>query len=245
MKPDHPWGRGGNRDAFLRIAEAAGYPDGTHGQLLVAVTHKSFANEAVEHVEHNERFEFLGDAVLDLVIAEALMLAHPALPEGDLSQRRAALVSSRSLSQVANELSLGEALRLGRGEERTAGRSKESLLADAFEAVIGAVYLDLGLAVAKQFILKHFADRVAREDVRTVDVDYKTRLQEVTQKTFHCGPLYTIKNESGPDHAKVFTVEVQVAGDVFGVGQGRSKKAAERAAAADALESLGRRRTAD
>ena len=243
MKPDHPWGRGGNRDVFIRIAEVACYPDGEQGQLLVAVTHKSFANEALEQVEHNERLEFLGDAVLDLVIAEALMVAHPALPEGDLSQRRAALVSSRSLAQIANTLSLGDVLRLGRGEARSGGRNKESLLADAFEAVIGAIYLDLGLDVVKQFILMHFGDRISREDVRTVDVDYKTRLQEVTQKAFHCGPLYTIKNESGPDHAKVFTVEVEVAGDVAGVGQGRSKKAAERAAAADALDRFNRRNT--
>ena len=127
----------------------------------MAVTHKSFANEALEQVEHNERLEFLGDAVLDLVIAEALMVAHPALPEGDLSQRRAALVSSRSLAQIANTLSLEDVLRLGRGEARSGGRNKESLLADAFEAVIGAIYLDLGLDVVKQFILMHFADHFA------------------------------------------------------------------------------------
>ena len=158
MKSDHPWGRAGNADLLNKLALEVGYVSGEIGNLMVAVTHKSFANEALAPLDHNERLEFLGDAVLDLVVAEALMKAHPTVPEGDLSRHRATLVSARSLAEVANILDLGAVLRLGRGEQRSGGRQKESLLADAFEAVVGAIYLDHGLDAVQHFVLAHLGE---------------------------------------------------------------------------------------
>jgi ribonuclease-3 len=238
LRDDHPWGRTGNSDRLAHIADELGYPADDYGHLIVATTHKSFANEAVAKILHNERLEFLGDAVLDLIVADALMGAHPNVSEGELSRHRAALVSSRSLAEVAQTLDLGSVLRLGRGEELSGGRSKESLLADAFEAVVGAAYLDHGLEAVRVFVLRHFGVRIEAEDVRVDDRDFKTALQEYAQKKYQEAPSYTVLTEVGPDHAKAFTVGVSINGVLLAQGTGRSKKHAERAAAGTALKQM-------
>ena len=163
------------------------------------------------------------------------MTAHPTVPEGDLSRHRATLVSARSLAEVANILDLGAVLRLGRGEQRSGGRQKESLLADAFEAVVGAIYLDHGLDAVQHFVLAHLGERIDATDVRIDDQDFKTKLQEYSQRAFQKAPTYEVIGESGPDHAKEFHVAVLLNGESFAEGMGHSKKTAERAAAGRAL----------
>lgn len=220
--------------ALKAFAERIGF-DGDLGLLREATTHKSHANEAGRPGQHNERLEFLGDAVLELVVSHALMVAHPTLREGDLSRLRASLVNMRSLSEVARRLDLGPVLRLGKGEERTHGREKHSVLADAYEAVIGAIYLSQGLEPARIFIEGQLGERIAAQQTSVAHRDFKTRLQEQAQSRFQVSPTYAIVNEEGPDHAKTFYVEVQVKGSVVGAGSGPSKKQAERAAARQAL----------
>lgn len=203
--------------------------------LREATTHKSHAHEAGRPNQHNERLEFLGDAVLELVVSHALMLAHPTLREGDLSRLRASLVNMRSLAEVARRLDLGPVLRLGKGEERTHGREKPSVLADAYEAVIGAIYLGDGLEAARIFIEGQLGERIRAHQTSVAHRDFKTRLQEQAQSRYQVSPTYAIVDEEGPDHAKTFHVEVRVQGEVVGSGSGPSKKQAERAAAQQAL----------
>jgi ribonuclease III len=205
-----------------------------------ALTHKSFANEAapVDGVEHNERMEFLGDAVLNLLVGEMLMHAHPQASEGLLSQMRAALVNGEVLAEEAERLGLGEALRLGRGEERTGGRKKASILADAFEAVVAAAYLDGGLEVAAGLVRRCLAERIAGIMTEALGVDSKSRLQEHLQAMGHGLPEYRLVDSTGPDHDRRFQVEVHDGDALIGAGRGRSKKLAEQNAAADALRSF-------
>lgn len=204
--------------------------------LREATTHKSYANEAGKPELQNERFEFLGDAVLELVISHGLMLAHPSMREGDLSRLRASIVNMRSLAEVARRLDIGPVLRLGRGEDRTHGREKPSVLADAYEAVIGAIYLGSGLEAARTFIHAEFGARIEAAQTSVAHRDFKTRLQERAQQALSVSPTYEIVRSEGPDHAKVFFVEASVDGTVVGQGSGTSKKQAERAAAKQALE---------
>ncbi|MEE2789580.1 MAG: ribonuclease III [Myxococcota bacterium] len=215
-----------------------GYENGQLGRLEEAVTHASFANESSKVLPHNERLEFLGDAVLDLVVAEALMAAHPEAPEGVLSSRRAAIVNARSLASVAESIGLGRVLRLGRGEQRSGGRRKESLLADAFEAVVGAIHSDLGLLAARAVVMTYFEDRVLAIEHGSAHRDYKTALQEWSQKHLNGTPTYRVIKETGPDHDKTFTVEVFMTDERRALGFGRSKKAAQRDAARRLIESL-------
>ncbi len=225
-------------ESLLRLASAVNYPQGCLGKLPTAVTHKSFANEAGKGTLHNERLEFLGDAVLGLLVAEGLMAAHPEAPEGTLSRLRASLVNARSLAEVAGKLGIGDCLRLGRGEDQSGGRRKDSLLADAYEAVLGAAYLDNGLEAARALVEAHFGADIRKPEVRPTDRDYKTRLQEAVQAEYACTPVYRLVGSRGPDHAKEFLVEIMVDGKVWGIGTGRSKKAAERAAASEAWRRL-------
>ncbi len=213
------------------LAARLGYAADALGRLPTAVTHKSFANESGQSFEHNERLEFLGDAVVGLLVASALMEAHPEAPEGTLSRLRASLVNSRSLAEVARALGLGAALRLGRGEEQSAGRQKDSLLADAYEAVLGAVFLDRGLDAADALVTEHLGPRIAKVEIGSADWDYKTALQELVQARFRCTPAYAVTDDWGPDHAKEFEVTLSVDGSVVAKGVGRSKKLAEREAA--------------
>jgi ribonuclease-3 len=205
--------------------------------LQHALTHKSYANEH-RLSEHNERLEFLGDAVLNLVVSEHLMTTCPDSTEGDLSRLRAAVVSEPSLAAVARTIGLGEYLLLGRGEEQTGGRNKDSLLADCLEALIAAVYLDGGKEAAALLILRFFEDLIKKTCALRGTVDYKTELQERCQERLKVLPEYRVVSESGPDHQKQFEVELMIKGRLSGRGTGRSKKEAEQRAAKEALEKL-------
>jgi ribonuclease-3 len=211
-------------------------------QLLErALTHRSRANEdASGATTDNESLEFLGDAVLGFVMADLLFRDFPQLDEGQKSKIKASLVSTATLGDLARELGLGQYLALGRGEEKTGGRNKQALLADGYEAVIAAVYLDAGVEAARAFIVREFGERL--EDVRSPEFwgrDYKSALQEVVQARDLPLPEYSVAAESGPDHRKIFHVEVRVQGEVMGTARGASKKAAEQEAARLALERLG------
>ena len=200
--------------------------------LETALTHTSYANESRAPVQHNERLEFLGDSVLQIVSADYLFHAYADRPEGDLTRIRSSLVSEGALFQFAQEINLGEYLRLGRGEERCGGRTRPSVVSDAFEAVIAALYLDGGMEIAKNFILPFITEGKTAED------DYKTRLQEVVQQDPSAVLKYEVTGETGPDHNKQFTVCVWRNGELLAEGRGRSKKPAEQHAAKVALEKL-------
>ena len=185
----------------------------------------------------NERLEFLGDAVLGLVVTDHIFRAYPELPEGELAKVRATVVSAAALAEVALELSLGDALLLGKGEDASGGREKPSILADAIEAVIGAVYLDGGWDAADRFVMDLLGDRIAAASAGPGGQDYKTRLQELAARELEALPEYAVADE-GPDHAKRFYATVTVQGTSYGTGEGRSKKQAEQAAARVAWEAL-------
>ena len=219
------------------LAARLGYPPGDHGLLRDALTHKSYANE-IGGLPHNERLEFLGDAVLGMIVADALMRAHPTASEGTLSRLRAGLVNSRSLAEAARKLDLGLALRLGKGETRTGGAEKASLLADAFEATLGAMHRDLGYGASRRLVLTVFGDQLGERETRLEDRDYKTRLQELSQAQFQETPAYEVVAEEGPDHEKAFEVSVFFDGKIQATGRGRSKKAAARDAARVAWDTM-------
>ena len=207
------------------------------GLLGEALSHSSYANEhRSAGLRSNERLEFLGDSVLGFVTAEFLFLQHPDLPEGDLTRIRAALVCEQSLYEVARKLDLGRYLKLGRGEEAGGGRERTSILADATEAVFAAVYLDGGIGAASQLIHRVLLDAEKEEAVEERRKDYKTALQELIQRTPGRTITYQLVEETGPDHCRVFVMEVSVDGRVAGWGEGRSKKEAKQAAAKAALE---------
>jgi len=207
-------------------------------QLLErALTHKSFANEN-KVPYHNERMEFLGDAVLSLIVSEYLMRTCPDSTEGDLSRLRAAIVSEPALAVIGRALALGAYLLLGKGEEQTGGRDKDSLLADSLEAVIAALYLDRGKDAAEAFILRFFEDVIKMTCASRTTLDYKTALQERCQERLKQLPEYRVASETGPDHQKQFDVELLVKGQLYGRGTGKSKKEAEQKAAKEALEKL-------
>lgn len=212
----------------------------TNLHLLVrALTHRSYVNENPNAIEDNERLEFLGDAVLDFVVGAWVYNHFPEMQEGDLTRIRSALVRTDTLAKFARQLDLGPALRLGRGELASGGRLRDNLLCATFEAVIGALYLDRGIPAVEKFIeplLASASDKVASHVER---YDPKSTLQEWAQSNKLGTPRYTTVASSGPDHARVFTVDVQVNGKVFGQGVGSSKQAAAQAAAQAALESLG------
>jgi ribonuclease III len=227
-------------ERVARLEERLGAPIGDRFTALAALTHKSWVNEhRGEGAEDNERLEFLGDAVIDLVVSEYLMSRFPQAREGDLSKLRAAVVDEAGLASMSRTLGLGELLRLGRGEEMTGGREKVSLLADAMEAVIAAVFLDRGLAGAHALVARFLGDAYAQAEAGTLDRDWKTQLQELGQARHRASPRYRVVAEVGPDHSKVFEIEVELRGTVLGRGSGRSKKDAEQAAARLALGLLG------
>ncbi len=201
-----------------------------------ALTHRSWANEA-GGVSHYERIEFLGDAVLGLVAADWLFEMHAGRAEGELSLRKSMLVSEGALAGYAEKLALGEGLRLGAGEERSGGRLKASLLADALEALFGAVYLDAGFDAARR-VVRQYLEIASELPMEQRALDPKTTLQEQIQARGWPLPIYSVVEESGPDHDKVFTVEVRIRGELAGRGIGRTKKGAEQAAASGALAIL-------
>lgn len=204
---------------------------------LVALTHKSYCNEHKnEPCEDNERLEFLGDAVVDLAIGQRLMERFPKATEGELSKLRALIVNEEGLARIARTVGFGELLLFGRGEALTGGREKNSVLADALEAVIGAIYLGQGMPAVLTFIDQFFADALAGVAEGRQGKDYKSLLQEAAQHRLKESPRYRVVSESGPEHEKIFEVEVLVGGEVCGRNTGRSKKEAEQAAAEQALE---------
>lgn len=224
-----------------RLEEKIGHSFKDGSLLAAAMTHSSYSNEnRQDGVSDNERLEFLGDSVLGLIVSGNLYLEHPEMPEGELTRLRASLVCESSLSAVARSLSLGEYLLLGHGEDAGGGRSRASILADATEALIGALYLDGGFRAARAFVMRFLLKSAgihASESFR----DYKTALQELVQRDRQNTMAYRMTGESGPDHAKRFFAEVLINGEPAGRGEGESKKAAEQSAAREALRRLGGR----
>ena len=213
------------------------YNDGNN--LLLAMTHSSYANENKhERLNSNERLEFLGDAVLNIIISDFIYKNYTSLPEGELTKARASIVCEPSLAKCANTLQLGKYLMLGKGEEYTGGRTRISILSDAFEAVIGSIYIDGGMEKAREFVLFIMKDTITSSVNGASFIDYKTLLQEVIQKTGDQKIQYEIVEEKGPDHNKLFIVQVKVSDRVMGAGEGKSKKEAEQNAASKALMKL-------
>lgn len=213
-----------------------GYEFKNKALLQTALTHSSFANESGGNVAFNERLEFLGDSVLGMITAEYFFTTHPEMPEGQLTKLRAAMVCEKSLFNFAQSIKLGEFMNMGKGEINTGGRNRPSILADAFESVIAAIYLDAGFEEAKKFVLGFVANAAVEEPSIS---DYKTALQEIVQKNHGEILEYFMVGESGPDHNKTFIVEVRLNSNVIGTGEGRSKKQAEQFAAKEALELMG------
>lgn len=218
--------------AITALQSILGYTFTSPDLLQLALTHRSLHLEEGE--DQNEKLEFLGDAVLGLVMSDLLFRKFPRYREGDLSKMRASLVNEEVLAVKAQTLSLGEWLRMGRGEEHSGGREKPSILAAAYEALLGAVYLDGGFLPATRLIAEHFAEDL-QETERMTTFDSKTRLQEITQKVFKQTPSYAVVQVNGPDHEKRFVSQVSIAGEIYGSGEGRSKKRAHQAAASQTL----------
>lgn len=221
----------------MSIEAGIGYSFTRPDLLRLALTHRSVSSDDPGRND-NERLEFLGDAVLQLVVTDLLYESYPQLAEGQMAKVRAAVVSKPALAEVARKLDLGEHIELAPGEERSGGRAKDSILADATEAVIGAVYLDAGLEAAREVIVSLWSEKVADRAKQPGVKDYKTRLQEVLARDGR-HPTYETSG-SGPDHDRAFTASVSVEGNIVGSGEGRSKKEAEQVAAGQALEKLTR-----
>ncbi len=221
------------------LTERLGLPIRDRDLLAQALVHSSWLHEHPDAARgHNERLEFLGDAVVSLAVSEALYRRHPTDDEGVLSARRAAIVSTPGLARLAARMDLGSFLLLGEGEAQRGGRVRPSLLASAFEALVGALYLDLGWDAAREWIVGWAADEIAADSALTTLKSPKSRLQEHTQRTTGDRPLYRLLEAVGPDHEKQFQIEVVVGGRVLGVGEGPSRRIAETSAAAEAIEVL-------
>lgn len=224
--------------SIVELQEQLGITFKDTAKLQQALYHRSYLNEAAEDVESNERLEFLGDAVLGLIISERLFKDYPELSEGKLSQIRAILVRWDALANAAERISLGEYLVLGKGEEMSGGRKRPSNLAGGLEALIGAAYMDGGMRVAQKLVLKLLKPDLDEIAAQGFSADSKSELQHLAQTRWRQIPNYALISSEGPDHAKLFTVEVSVGDQVMGRGQGRNKKQAELNAARQALETL-------
>ena len=221
-----------------KLESKLGYSFRDRTLLLTALSHSSYANEnRSSGMSSNERLEFLGDSVLGQVVASHLYSSFPDMPEGQMTRLRAELVCEQSLFTVAKAIDLGDFILLGKGEENSGGRQRHSILADAVEALIAAMYLDGGLDVAKKFIHKNILSEINMQHVQ-VGSDYKTMLQELIQRKPNQTLIYDLVSESGPDHNKSFTVQVLLNGKAIGSGEGRAKKEAEQLAAKSGLEEL-------
>ena len=225
-------------EQLAELQQKIGYQFRNPALLQQALTHSSYANEGKKHGKNNERLEFLGDSVLAVIVAEHLFLTYKNIPEGELTKLRASLVCEKALDVFAARLSLGDYLKLGRGEEMTGGRQRPSILADAFEAVIAALYLDGGYEVAQKFVLSFIPKDLDIHQVGQL-ADYKTALQEIIQQNREEKVEYQMEAERGPDHAKVFTAVVLLNSNIIGRGEGSSKKQAEQNAAREALRLMG------
>ncbi len=207
--------------------------------LKNALVHSSYANEVRKNTHSNERLEFLGDSVLSVIVAEHIFNNFPQMPEGELTRLRASLVCEKSLCVFSRELGLGEYLLLGRGEDKNGGRERDSILADAFESVLAAIYLDGGMEEAKNHVLNTVLRDLKNHSEEDAFKDYKTTLQEIIQRNPEESVSYTLIGEIGPDHNKQFTVAVKLNSNVIGTGTGKSKKQAEQMAARQALKLMG------
>jgi ribonuclease-3 len=225
-------------DSRLSVEQALGYRFRNGEYFAQAVTHKSFTNEQIGFVSgpHNERLEFLGDAVLELIVSDYIFSRYPDFDEGRLTRIRAEVVNEKSLARIGRHLGLGHCLLLGKGEETSGGRQKASLMADAFEALLGAVFCDGGFAETRTVALSLIVDSIHESAERKEGVDFKTRLQEWLQARKQGVPVYSLISAEGPDHKKSFTSEVSCNGTVLGRGCGKTKKAAEQEAARQALQ---------
>lgn len=224
-------------DPIDDLQHAIGYRFNDRSYLEQSLVHRSYCAEHAD-AQSNERMEFLGDAVLGLSVTDHVFAEYPDLPEGELAKLRASVVNAEVLASVATEVGVGAALLLGKGEDASGGRTKASILADAMEAVIAAVYLDGGWKEADALVLRLLGDRIRDGAAGPGGHDYKTRLQELAARRFDQLPRYSVRAE-GPDHSKEFFATVSIAGEVRGRGEGRSKKQAEQAAARAAWEALG------
>lgn len=221
------------------LEERIGYRFSSPALLDEALTHRSFTNEQPGATSpHNERLEFLGDAVLTLVVSATIFAAYPALSEGELTRIRAEVVNEQALARIARRLELGPLLRLGRGEQRSGGSDKDSLLANVLEALLGSIFRDGGLDAARQLVENLFAGSIAEAAERKEGIDSKSRLQELVQSQQGRSPSYRLQEVSGPDHQRIYVVTVAVDDVILGSGRGRTKKAAEQAAAREALAHL-------
>ena len=220
------------------LEEKIGYCFKNQNYLRNALTHSSYANKARSAGSSNERLEFLGDSVLGVVVADYLFKNFPNLPEGDLTKKRAALVCEKACCGFSRQMDVGRFLLLSHGEQNSGGRTRPSILADAFEAIVAAIYLDGGMEEARSFILRFVLPQLQTSKPKTFK-DYKTALQEIIQQNPEERLEYVLTGESGPDHDKHFTVEVHLNSNVVGKGGGRSKKEAEQQAAREALELMG------
>lgn len=224
-------------DNIYKFEETIDYKFNNKEYILEALTHSSYSNENKRY-NFNERLEFLGDSVLSIVVSDYLFKNEKDLPEGELTKLRASIVCEESLSEVANQIKLGDFMLLGKGEEATGGRERISILADAFEAVIAAIYLDGSIEDARNFILNNMKSIISDARRGKIFRDYKTHLQEVLQGNGESNIWYKLIDEKGPDHNKRFIMEVGTNNDVLGIGEGKSKKEAEQLAARVALDKI-------
>lgn len=209
--------------------------------LKNALIHRSYGNENWRYKKiSNERLELLGDAALDLVVAEYLYINLASSPEGELARLKSMIVSEPILSRISKELGIGEYLWLSKGEEMTGGRERSSILGDVFEAVLGAVYLDSNFETLREIVIKHLKNWMDNIESNEEITDYKTLLQERIQKEYKYTPTYSVVKEIGPDHEKVFEIIVNIGNEDFGVGKGKNKKIAEQNAAKDLLKKIGK-----
>lgn len=224
---------------FTELMDKIGYTFKDEELLCAALRHSSYANEVKDGKGSNERLEFLGDAVLSIIVSKYIFLNFKHLPEGELTKLRSSLVCEKSLHGFAKTLGLGEYLLFGKGEKQHGGKERPSILADAFEALIAAIYLDGGMASARKFVMHYVSDAIREHESRPAFRDYKTTLQEIIQMNPEERVEYILVGESGPDHDKRFEVEVHLNSNVIGRGIGRNKKQAEQDAARQALELMG------
>lgn len=226
------------RELLRTLEEELGYIFEQPLLLEEALMHKSYANEAGHPVLHNERLEFLGDAVLGVCVSRLLFEVEPPFSEGDMSRIRAYLVKEETLAHIARTLDIGDHLRLGKGESQSGGADKPSILADAFEALVGAIYLDGGYELAFSFVESIYSPVIEDAGANVIRRDYKTRLQEICQARYKKAPTYKALGSSGPDHDQIFSVEIFLGARSLAKGMGRSKKEAEQNAASHALDLL-------
>ena len=229
--------------SFERLQQRIGYTFGDRGILLQALTHTSFGHEYLQDksiaLRDNERLEFLGDAILDVVVSDILLESFPSANEGNLSKMRAAVVNEKTLAELAKTINLQDCVRLGKGEAQTGGNLKPSIISSAFEALIAAIYLDGGFNAVYPVVRHIFAPLFSEERELMVFYDHKTQLQEIIQAKWKVTPTYHLKETRGPDHAKTFEVEVCMNGKTLAVASGSSKKEAEQNAAKSAIQTVG------